>query len=634
MYLVLRTAIHTGPVSAMVSPSTSSLFSTASSSATPYNNVLLSSAYLMPIRGRLITAHQTRQKVLNLLEETQIRRRDNSNDEKQGRAMIVDITATVWNWDTYAIVAGKPSPVKLFFPNKEELMKYLSLDDKEIVQKGILVPQPHNNELVWVPKGAILNEVNTPQQVVDNDNDNNNKIVMEEFVFEAPVDPNDDRLEHWEQDVVGNTQQLSTARSEIAIDSMRAMLRFYNLDRIICWDLSWGMWEAVRDNNHNDTSTCDVDCDGFPKMMLVKDGKNDLPFPFSLDDDETKKKLLQDYCQPISPRLLAETVTSVSGYYLVGGNTYTMSLFHHMWDQQKYQQTEDGDDDDKDDAKIGHMQLLRNKVQDGTLFYMGHSAGLIMAGPNILTATFKGIDAFSVVTQPYNAPFVRLPPSETSTSFFVSETEKNNLYTARMKMLDKMKAYGAWRGYNIVKALAFPHYDARPRVSSFPQSAETYLRATNEDGQFEQLEGSLLIGKLKGERIEPDEVTKLRQDTNFKHLPCYPVANGHAFVMRCGGLEVVETLSPEEEGEGILHFDTYMPYVPDKEYRQFVPGRTQFTVGSFTNDADTIAGDRSSAESDDGDYNGSRIFSRLEALGLPNPNKNTEGKAGRLFRSE
>jgi len=286
------------------------------------------------------------------------------------------------------------------------------------------------------------------------------------------------------------------------------------------------------------------------------------------------------------------------------------------------------------------MQLLRNKVKDGTLFYMGHSAGLIMSGPNILTATFKGIDAFSVVTQPYNSPYVRLPPSETPETFFTSEKDKNNLYAARTKMLEKMNQYGAWRGYHVVEALAFPHYDSRPRVSSFPQSAETYLSATDDKGRFAQLKGSLLVGvgnndKTNSKRAEPEEVTKLREETNAKQLPCYPVANGHSFVMQCGGLDVVETLSPSEEGEGILHWDTYMPYVPDKDYLQYAIGRTQFTAGSFTGDADTMAGDRSSSSEK---YNGDRIFSRLEALGLPNPNnKNGSeggGEAGGLFRSE
>ena len=174
-----------------------------------------------------------------------------------------------------------------------------------------------------------------------------------------------------------------------------------------------------------------------------------------------------------------------------------MSLLHNMWDRQGL---ENGD--------TGHMQLLRDQLKEGLLFYMGHSAGLIMSGPNILPATFKGIDAFSVVTQPYNAPFLRLPPLEAPETFFAKE--KNDLLLARTKMLENMSRYGAWRGYRVVEAMAFPHYDARPKSASFPQSAETYLRATNEIGQFAQREASLLVGNREGERSEPSDVTKLR----------------------------------------------------------------------------------------------------------------------------
>ena len=250
-----------------------------------------------------------------------------------------------------------------------------------------------------------------------------------------------------------------------------------------------------------------------------------------------------------------------------------------------------------------------------------------MADPNILTATFKGIDAFSIVTQPYNAPFLKLPPSEKPETFFA--LEKNDLVTARTKMLEKMKEYGAWRGYHVVEALAFPHYDSRPRFASFPQSAETFLRATDEEGRFHQLNGSLLVGKDKSTRVEPEDVKAIREEANNKQLPCYPIANGHSIVLECGGLKVVQALSPEEEGGGTLHWDTYMPNVPDKDYLQYATGRTQFTTGSFTDDDNTMAGDRSSTS----EYNGARIFSRLDALGLPNPIGSGKGEEGGLFRS-
>jgi hypothetical protein len=250
-----------------------------------------------------------------------------------------------------------------------------------------------------------------------------------------------------------------------------------------------------------------------------------------------------------------------------------------------------------------------------------------MSGPNILTATFKGIDAFSVVTQPYNAPYLKLPPSVSPDTFYA--TEKNNLQQARTKMLETMNAFGAWRGYRVVEALAFPHYDSRPRFASFPQSAETYLRATDKEGRFAQPDGSLLVGPSPNDRAEPEDVTTLREAANAQKLPCYPIANGHSIVLDCGGSEVVGALSPEEDGGGTLHWDTYMPNVPDPDWLQYASGRTEFTAGSFTDDANTMAGDRSESS----EYRGARILSRLDALGLPNPLRERNGGEG-LFRAE
>jgi hypothetical protein len=318
----------------------------------------------------MTVAHQTRQKVFDLLQET-IERRQTDGDNTE-RAMIVDISATTWNWDTYAIVAGSPSPIKLVFPDEEALRKHLPLDEDESAPEGILVPQLSLEEtavrandsqttatatakhptMVWVPKGATLKETNERDDG------------LVEFVLEAPVDPNDDRLEHWEQEVVGK-QWLRTTRAELATDCLRNMLRFYDLDRIVCWDLSWGVWEAVSESD--ETSDEVADDDGFPKMSLVKDGMEKLTLR-SLDAaDDCAIERFYEYAQPITPELLAESLKSVSGYYLVGGNTYTMSLFHHMWDQQT--QKEDGIGE-----LNGHMQLLRDLLADGTLFYLGHSA--------------------------------------------------------------------------------------------------------------------------------------------------------------------------------------------------------------------------------------------------------------------
>jgi len=489
--------------------------------------------------------------------------------------------------------------VAVAFSGEDELRERLPLEgDSKTVGAGTLVPQPSGDK-VWMPKGARLTAANQQDDGTT------------EFVFEAPVDPNDDRLEHWEQEVVGK-RHLHEWRAKLVWSSMRSMMRFYELDRIVCWDVSWGTWEAVREGGE----ACD---DGFPRMRFVREGKADTPFPASVEGAaaEEARQAIYGCCRPVGPGHLAETLARVSGYYLVGGNTYTMSLFHHMWDH--HASTSGG---------VGHMQLLLDKLKEGTLFYMGHSAGLIMAGQNILPATFKGIDALSVVTQPYNAPFVRLPPSVTAETFFAKE--KNDLLSARMRMLEHMARYGAWRGFRVVEAMAFPHYDARPRRASFPQSAETYLRATDERGRFAQREASLLVGPRAGDRAEPAEVTRLREETNAAAPPCYPVANGHAILMTCGGKTVEEALSPEEEGGGVLHWDTYMPYVPDKEWAQYAPGRARFAAGSFTGDADTLAGDRSS----ESEYDGARVFSRLEALGLPNPGATDEGAPGRLFRTE
>ena len=131
-------------------------------------NVLLSSAYLMPVDGKAITAHSTRNRVLGLLEETRARRGDGE------RAMIVDVSATTWNWDTYAIVAGKPSPVAVAFSGEDELRERLPLEgDSKTVRAGTLVLQPSGDK-VWMPKGARLTAANQQDDGTT------------EFIFEAP----------------------------------------------------------------------------------------------------------------------------------------------------------------------------------------------------------------------------------------------------------------------------------------------------------------------------------------------------------------------------------------------------------------------------------------------------------------
>ena len=297
-------------VSAMTTPSTPTLSN--------YHNVVLASSRLVPLFGSMTVAHQTRKKVFDLLEETNARRKENE------RSMIVDISATTWNWDTYAIVAGTPQPIKLVFPNKEVLMEHLTMDESGTVESGILVPQPSEESavsdskevksppMVWVPKGAILTSSNKREDGT------------EEFDLEAPIDPNDDRLEHWEQEVLGK-EWLYETRANLAYECMRNMLRFYDLDRIVCWDLSWGIWEAVRESDG------EIDDDGFPKMSLVKESTDKIPLPSfggSSDVKENNKAVqsFYEYCRPISRGLLAETLKSVGGYYLVGGNTYVRNV--------------------------------------------------------------------------------------------------------------------------------------------------------------------------------------------------------------------------------------------------------------------------------------------------------------------
>ena len=259
---------------------------------------------------------------------------------------------------------------------------------------------------MWMPGGAVLKEARPLKE------EGSATTTMTEFVFEAPVDPNDDRLEHWEQEVVGKGH-LREWRARLVWQSLRSMLRFYGLDRIVCWDLSWGIWEAVRDDSGGEAAG-----GGFPAMKFVRreGGKEDhLPFPASFEEGsgagaEAAREAIYDCCRPVSSAALAETLRGVSGYYLVGGNTYTMSLFHNMWDRQASleKEKEEGKGEGGAGGGIGHMQLLRNQLKEGALFYMGHSAGLIMSGPNILTATFKGIDAFSVVTQARPPKYLRI----------------------------------------------------------------------------------------------------------------------------------------------------------------------------------------------------------------------------------
>jgi len=260
------------------------------------------------------------------------------------------------------------------------------------------------------------------------------------------------------------------------------------------------------------------------------------------------------------------------------------------------------------------------------LFFMGHSAGSIMSGPNILTATWKCIDSFSHCCQPYNAPWVRLPPSEKQSDFFVGAVNKNDLRVSRERMLALMNKYKGWTGFRVVEPLTFPHYDSRPTFASFPQSAETYLSNTSDGALFKQEDATLLVNGT-----EPDDVKQLREKTCADKIEVLLIANGHSVVLSGGGVRVAEVHSPEEEGQpGPLHFDTYMPVVDNGRYEHYEQGMTKFEAGML---AKAVAGDRSATKAvgkgvDEVDgatngagstsgYGGSRVLSRLAALGLP-----------------
>ena len=433
------------------------------------------------------------------------------------------------------------------------------------------------------------------------------------------------------------TLHSQTICAKVASGSIRNLMRFFELDKVICWDLTWGMWEATRQGEDEFGWPC-VTING-TACSLVAAGED-----AQLEWSDKFNAL----AAPITSQSLREALLESTGYYLQGGSTYTMSLFHNMWHRQP-----DG----------GHKLLLRELVKKGLLFYMGHSAGSIMSGPNIVTTTWKCIDAFSHCVQPFNAQWVRLPPSESNaglagSTFFVPLEMKNNLYAGRTHMLAKMQQYGGWEGFGLVDVLTFPHYDARPVLASFPQSAATYLDNTDEHARFSQhtpsfevppppagtstampLSSALSLPATstahllsctlslpatgKGTGCEPEDVKQLRLHMNRDALRVLPIANGHSVVLEAAIARehvliqehlTLETFSPEEEGQdGPLHFDTYMPVVEDVSYTEYRAGRVKFAAGSLS--ATGVAGDRAV----DGCYKGGRIVSRLQSFGLPTP---------------
>ena len=91
-----------------------------------------------------------------------------------------------------------------------------------------------------------------------------------------------------------------------------------------------------------------------------------------------------------------------------------------------------------------------------------------------------------MVTQPYNAPFVRLPPSETPETFFAQE--KNDLLAARLRMLEHMARYGAacvsplYLPYISLVSPRYLPYQVLPReiIEQSERDATPFLAANNQ----------------------------------------------------------------------------------------------------------------------------------------------------------
>lgn len=161
-------------------------------------NVMLGANRLIPMAGKTTVAHATREKVLDLLQSVSA-----AKGEKGGkRCMIMDVSALVWNYDTYAIVGGSPSPVVIQVKDREELLKHVSLEG-DTVTASVLVPGP---QPTFLPKGATL------QKTAAATSDDGAGGGLIDFTFMPKVDVNNDRLELWEQMVTGKKQHLATNR--------------------------------------------------------------------------------------------------------------------------------------------------------------------------------------------------------------------------------------------------------------------------------------------------------------------------------------------------------------------------------------------------------------------------------------
>merc|ERR1719273_2836012 len=106
-----------------------------------------------------------------------------------------------------------------------------------------------------------------------------------------------------------------------------------------------------------------------------------------------------------------------------------------------------------------------------------------------------------------------------SKTFFLPNEDKNHLVKSREHMLKVMKRYSAWNGMRVVELLTFPHYDSRPLNTSFPHSAQKYLNGTDENGNFNQGQPTLLVS---GE--EPKDVCCIREQSNSQKIPVLLIA--------------------------------------------------------------------------------------------------------------
>ena len=221
-----------------------------------------------------------------------------------------------------------------------------------------------------------------------------------------------------------------------------------------------------------------------------------------------------------------------------------------------------------------------------------------MSGPNILTATFQGIDAFSVVTQPYNIMHHlwdchrwKLP-----ILFSLPPAHKNNLWAARTvricwKRCSHTQAWSVLVSHRW-SLLSFPHYDARPRLASFflNPPTPTCVRLTDQRPGSYDASARILVGAL-------------RRCPGGWHLGVSPT---------------LPRVVPHSHPDPFL----YRWCWDHRRWSIIISGvwkNVQF---------------------------GARLFSRLEALGLPTPNNNNNKSSGtaeeeeggeadrRLFRSE